>query len=96
MSDWLLVVVVFWGAYLLDGLRRGRRARPALVRAFPGPQVVRQERLHFLAPLPWATRFWADDPPFVFSPGDLQSAHRRGGPAGGTGDFHGGVALGRN
>ncbi len=68
MSDWLLVVVVFWGAYLLDGLRRERRARVALVRAFPGPRMVRQERLQFLPPLPWATRFWADDPPFVFSP----------------------------
>lgn len=68
MSDWLMVVVVFWVAYLVDGLRRSRRTRLALVRAFPGPTVVRQGTLQFLPPLPWASRFWADDPPFVFSP----------------------------
>ena len=71
MSDWPLIVAVFWASYLLDGLHRSRRARPALVRAFPGPAVARQMPLQWPAPLPWAWRFWADDPPFALSPGGI-------------------------
>jgi hypothetical protein len=30
--------------------------------------VLRQVPIQFLTPLPWAWRFWADDPPLAFSP----------------------------
>ena len=68
MSDWPLVIAVFWAAYLLDGLRRSPRARSAIVRAFPGQAVVRHVPVQWLPPLPWAWRFWADDPPIALSP----------------------------
>jgi len=71
MSDWWLIIAVFWIAYLFDGLRRSRRAHTIVRRAAPWPAVLRHAGLHLLPPAPWAWRFRADDPPFALSPEGL-------------------------
>lgn len=71
MSDWWSVLVVFWLAYLFDGLRRTPRAHTLLRRAAPWPTVLRHAGLHLLPPAPWTWRFRADDPPFALSPEGL-------------------------
>ncbi len=71
MTDWWLVLAVFWGAYLLDGLRRLPRPALLLRRTAPLPPVARFASLHLLPPAPWAWRFAADNPPFALSPAGL-------------------------
>jgi len=68
MSDWYLVLAVFWAVFLLDGLRRSRRATLAVSRTAPFPAAARHQEIHALPPAPWTWRFWADDPPWAFSP----------------------------
>lgn len=68
MSDWWLVLGVFWGAFLLDGLRRLPRRALFLRRTAPVPAVARFATLHLLPPAPWTWRFTAEPPPFALSP----------------------------
>ena len=71
MSDWYLVLAVFWAVFLLDGLRRSRRATLAVSRTAPFAATARHQAIPALPPAPWAWRFWADDPPFALSPRGL-------------------------
>ena len=71
MTEWYLVLAIFWGAFLLDGLRRSRRATFGLSRTAPAPAAARHQPIHALPPAPWAWRFRADDPPWALSPDGL-------------------------
>lgn len=63
MSDWTLIVAVFWFWYLVEGLKLGRKTRFLL-----GRRRVQSGPLTAPSPLPAGWTVELADPPFSFSP----------------------------
>lgn len=84
MSDWILFALIFWGAFVVDAVRRPKRSRHALRAGWLGGRARWDFAALHLAPLlPWQWRVWSDDPALAFSPHGIlnQSSGASGRPS---------------